>query len=238
MNIRIINTLLIFMAWSFTQTVCAQETMNPNWTAEKIRGVRFLPYRSYDGSPFLNDSWRLGNIEFADGEIADSLFLKYSSFMDELVYFNKGISTQIVIDKASLNGFSFVAEDGRTCVYRKQYFDGYMEGDRFFEVLSKGNPDLLVYRKVDLRTSSAYYDEGGVLKNMTYDSAYQYYFYSPVKGYAYVRINQGGFLAKFDKASQKQIKKLLRKNKIKITGEESFINAWKVVEKEGYEIAF
>ena len=238
MNIRIILLFILFHAAGFAITVFAQEPLNPNWDAEKIKGTRYIPYPIYDGFPFLNDSWLPGKIEFASGEIADSLYLRYSSFKDEVVYYNEAITTQIVIDKASLNGFSFTEKDGRTRVFRKQYFDGFMKGDRYFEVLSDGETDLLAYRKVILITISPYKDQNNILKNLAYDPNYQYYFYSPAMEYASVRMNLGALLSKFDKVSQKSIKKLLRKNRIKITDEFSFVYAWKLVEKEGFTMIF
>ena len=113
-----------------------------------------------------------------------------------------------------------------------------MKGDRFFEILSSGETTLLAFRKVGLTTTPAYNDISGVLKNMEYDLNYQFYFYSPEKGYTLVRTNQNSLFAKFEKASQRPIKKLLRKNRIKINGESGFIQAWKTIEKEGYKVIF
>ena len=229
---------MLFLAWSFTQIVCGQEPTNPNLDAQKIKGVRQLPYSSYTGFPFLTSEWCPGKVEFTNGEISDSLFVRYSSFKDELVYYNKVAGAQINIDKASINGFEFVDADGQIRSFRKQYFDDYMKGDRFFEILSSGETTLLAFRKVGLTTTPAYHDISGVLKNMAYDLNYQFYFYSPEKGYTLVRINQNSLLAKFEKVSQRPIKKLLRKNRIKINGESGFIQAWKTIEKEGYKVIF
>lgn len=238
MTSRIIHSVLLFLAWSFSQTAWAQEIPNRNWDGEKIRGVRFIPYPVYIGFAFLNFTYVPGQIEFTNGEIADSLNLRYSSFKDELVYYNKAITSQIVIDKASLKGFSYTEKDGSYHLFRKQYYDGLLKGERYFEVLSEGEPDLLVYRKVTLSITSAYKDDREILKNMIYETSYQYFLYSREQGYTSVRINQGGLLAKFDKTLKKPIKKLLRKNRIKIIDEASFILAWKVAEKEGYKIIF
>lgn len=226
------------MAWSFTLSVCAQEPLNRNWDAGKIKGVRNLPNPAYTGFPFLNDTWAPGKIYFINGDIADSLYLRYNSFKDEVVYYNKANTTQILIDKISLKGFSFTEKDGRTCVFTKLYYDGFEKGNRYFEVLSEGQTDLLAYRKVSLTSSSVYKDEAGFLKNMVYSNDYHFYFYAPEKGFTPVRMNMSALLSKFEKASQKPIKKLLRKNKIRVSGEESFILAWKVVEKEGYKVVF
>ncbi|MDO8930670.1 MAG: hypothetical protein Q7W54_16985 [Bacteroidota bacterium] len=238
MNIRIILLIILFHAAGFATTVFAQEPLNPNWDAEKIKGTRYIPYPIYDGVPFLNDSWLPGKIQFASGEIADSLYLRYSSFKDEILYYNKAITTQIVIDKASLNGFSFTEKDGINRVFRRLYFDGFMKGERYFEVLSDGETDLLAYRKVILITVTPYKDQQNILKNLSYYQNYQYYFYSPEKGYSSIRMNLGALLSKFDKVSQKGIKRLLRKNRIKIIDEFSFVHAWKLIEKEGFTVMF
>ena len=229
---------MFLLVWGFTQIACAQESTNPSWDAQKIKGIRLLPYPSYTGFPFLTSEWCPGKVEFTNGEISDSLFVRYSSFKDELIYYNKTAGAQISIDKASINGFEFIDADGRIRSFRKQYFDDYLKGDRYFEILSSGETTLLAFRKVGLTTTPAYHDISGILKNMAYDINYQFYFYSPEKGYTLVRISQSGLLSKFDKTSQKPIKKLLRKSRIKINGESSFILAWKAIEKEGYKVVF
>ena len=238
MNIRAIQVMLIFLASSLVEVTVAQEIATSHWESQKIRGTRCLPYNTYHGSPYLNDLWAPGRVEFTDGEIADSLNLRYSSYKDEIVYYNEAVRTQIVIDKASLNGFSFTEKGGVERFFRKQYFENYQKADRYFEVLSKGETDLLVFRKVSLDGTSPYIDKDNRMKNQEYNTNYQYYFYSPERQYTSVKITQAGLLSKFDKASQKPVKKLLRKSKIRIDGETGFIQAWKVVEKEGYKVVF
>jgi len=235
---KTIHTILLFFTFYIVHTVCAQEGINANWDLQKIRGVRNLPYHTFTGSPYMNDSWVVGKIVFTDGEIADSLNLRYSSFKDELVYYNTDNAKQIVIDKASLNGFSFIGKDGKTRTFRKQYYENYLKSYRYFEILSEGETDLLAFRKVSLDGSSPYTDESGIMKNQVYNNDYQFYFYSPTQLYTPVKINKNGLLSKFDRASQNPIKKLLRKNKIKIEGEASFVQAWKIIETEGYKVVF
>jgi hypothetical protein len=238
MTTKLLKTLLLFLVLIFAQNARSQEIQSPDLKFNKIKGVRFMPYLYYRGLPFLSNEWQSGKIEFTTGEIADSLNLVYSSFKDELIYYNKTLSAQIMIDKASLNGFWLTEKNGTTHQFRKQYYNGFSEGDRFFEVLSSGETDLLVYRKVELNTSILYKDEKGALKNMAYDPSYQYYFYSPKKGYTFVRLNKNSLLSKFNKQNQKPIKKLLRKNSISVNGEENFVRAWKIIEKEGFKVLF
>ena len=238
MILKIKKIGLLFMLWSVAQIACAQQPINDKWDAGKIKGIRFLPYSLYNGDPFLTEDWCLGKIEFTNGDIADSLSLKYSSYKDELIYYNRDIWTMITIDKASINGFTFTDIDGRARTFIKQYFDNFAKSYRFFEVLSSGEISLLAYLKVILNTTSAYHDSNGNLRNMAYDHNYQFYFYAPEKGYTLVRMNLASLLSKFDKTQQTPIKKLLRKNKIRIQDQYSFIQAWKAIEKEGYKIIF
>jgi hypothetical protein len=229
---------MLFLLCGIAQIAYAQEPANKNWDAPKIKGVRQLPYPTYNGFPFLTDNWCLGKLEFTTGEVVDSLFLRYSSFKDELVYYNKTIASQINIDKASLKGFEFTDTNGVNRIFRKLYIDNFMKSYRFFEVLYDGPTPILAYRKVNLISTSPYQSNTGVLKNMEYAREYQLYFYSAEKGFANIKTSRASFLLKFDKAVQKPIKKLLRKNKIRIENEDSLIQAWRIVEKEGYKILF
>lgn len=218
----------------FSQFAAAQEPTDKNWDGPKIKGARILPYQSYNGSPFLTETWCPGKIELSTGEIIDNIHMKYSSYKDELFYYNRSAGSQINIDKATLSGFEFTDPEGRIRKFRKQYFENYTKSYRFFEVLSTGPVSLLAYRKTILNTTSPYHDQSGILKNMEYAPEHQIYFYSKEKGYSNVKPNAASFLSKFEKQNQKPIKKLLRKNRIKIKTEDALIQAWELVSKEGY----
>ncbi len=216
----------------------AQEETGKKWNVEKIKGTRQIPYAAYSGSPFLNDKFAMGEIEFSDGTKMDSLGLRYSSYRDEVIYYNAAISAQIIIDKISLKSFSFTDEYGTKRIFRHQYYNGFYPGERYFEVLSDGDVALLVYRKVVLQVCPIYYDNTGNLKNMSYQQAYNYYLYNSIKGYELIRINKNSLLSKFDKPTQKSAKKLLRKNKVLVTDESSFVTAWNLLKENGIVVNF
>jgi hypothetical protein len=238
MTTRILHLLLFVWLFSHIGMISAQETFNRNWDGQKIKGVRHIAYPTYTGFPFLTDVWVAGQVEFNNGEIADSLYLRYSAFKDELLYYNKSLASQIVVDKVSISGFSFTEPNRNLRIFKKQYYDGYLKGDRYFEVLSEGETDLLAYRKRILTTTSPYKDEQQIMKDQEYTNAYQFYFYSAGKGYLLVRPNLNAFLDVFNVIDQKPIKKLIRKNRIRISDEGSLILAWKTVERAGYKINF
>jgi hypothetical protein len=219
-------TLLFLMA---LVTATAQETSQTSQQGEKILGSRFTPYPNYPGSPFLNDKFLLGEIEFTDGSRIANIGLNYGSYRDELIYYNSTISTQIVIDIASLNGFTFRDSKGKKRVFRRLYFTGSFKGNCYFEVLSEGKYSVLAYRKVNLEASDAYYSKTG----MAYQPAYSYYLNEKNRGFSPVKLNRKSLLTKFGKADQKVIKKTLRKNGVTIFDEESFIRAWELIAEKG-----
>ncbi len=229
MTNKITSGILFILILSSKFIANAQEAPSKNWDAEKIKGVRYSFHTNEKEFHFLTDSLVLGKIELTDGVIIDSLKLRYNTYRDELTYFNEKNSCLIVIDKISINGFSFTENNGNYRIFRKQYYDGFFKGVRFFEVLSDGETDLLAYRKTNLNSSSPY-------KMDIMD--YSYYFYSPNQGYLSVKTDKTDLLEKFDDVSKKAIKKLLRKNNITIDDEESLISAWKIIEKAGYRINF
>lgn len=235
-----ILTIYIITLFSLliTTSVLAQENIPQNWDTEKIRGTRHLPYPSAQGFPYLNDRFSTGEIEFLSGTKLKDIGLRYSSYRDEVIYYNTAIATQIEIDKISLKGFSFIDENGIKRVFRRQHYEGFYSNDRYFEVLSDGEISLLGYRKVALQICSTYSDEAGNLKNMSYQNDYSYYLYSMDKGYEQVKMNRSSLLSKFDKLQQKAVKKLLRKNGVQITNESGFVLAWDLIKENGIKVTF
>jgi len=188
-------------------------------------------------TPFFNDSFFPGKIELTDGTITGALQLKYSSYRDELIYYNSEISTQIVIDKMSLRGFSLTDEKGEEHHFKLQNFSHSLPEYRFFELLSDGDISFGVHRKVLLLTCPIY-GEAGKEKNLSYQEAYNYYLYNKEKGYELIRISKGSLLSKYDRSNQKLVRKILRRNKVTIRDEKSFVKAWSLMKKNGVNLNF
>lgn len=230
--------IITFFGLIATTSLTAQNELSQKWNTEKIKGTRHIPYPAYSGFAYMNDKFNMGEIEFSNGTKIDSLGLRYSSYRDEIVYYNTAIAAQIVIDKISLKGFSFTDENGTKRIFRHQYYNGFFPGERFFEVLSDGDIALLVYRKVVLQVCPPYNDKAGNLKSMSYQQAYNYYLYNDKKGYELIRLNRNSLLSKFDKLTQKSVKKILRKNKVQVADEPSFVKAWNLLKENGITINF
>lgn len=230
--------LLLVLVISFIPELLAQSVPDKNWDAEKIKGVRHMLYPAFSGSPFLTTTFEPGEITFKSGETIDSLHLKYSAYKDELLYYNRRIGAQIVIDKEMLSEFTYTDTSGKTHRFVKLPYDDYLKGDHYFELLANGDTKLLVFRKVELISTTPYRDEQDILKNMEYSPAFAYMFYKPEHGYADIKCNTASFLTRFAKAEQKAVKKILRKERIRVKEEESLIRAWLAVEKAGFKVQF
>ena len=212
----------------------AQNSIPAKWNSEKIRGERFKPYVYYDGEAFYTTEWCSGSITLSSGEVLDSLSMKYSSFEDDLIYFNNVLNASIKIDKEQLNGFTMNEKNGTKHLFRKQPSPRNPEKILFFEELYKGETDLLCYRRVELTTTSPYFTAGGIQKNQKYTPTYIYYFYNPQKGFCTVRPKRASLFAQFGKEEKKQVRKHLRKEHIVIIDETSFSYAWASLDKAGF----
>jgi len=238
MNQTVIKLIFLLFACAIGSDLQAQTGPTRGWDSVKIKGTKQEVYNVYDGKPYFTDGWCVGKVEFTNGEALDSLYLKYSSYKDEIIYFNEQIKTQIRIDKATVSAFSFKDKDGVIHSFQKYPFDNWAKADRYFEILSTDSPNLMCYRKVNLNEVSPYRDSTGKLKNMAYEQEYLYYFYFPDKGFSPVKPNKSNLLSHFDKESQKAIKKLLRRNRIDILDEFSFVAAWQTIKKQGFKVLF
>ena len=215
-------------------TLSAQEELSKTLNAAKIKGTGFISYPAYSGEPYLNMKYLKGEIEFLDGTKVQNIGLRYSSYRDDIIYYNTDLSAQIVIDKISIKGFSFIDENGMKRIFRRQNYTGYLGGERYFEVLSDGEISLLAYRKVDLGTCDPAFSKLG----LAYQKSYLFYIYAAGKGYSPISLNRNSLLSKFDKPNQKLVRKTLRKNSVMITDEASFVLAWNILKENGIKINF
>ena len=229
-----ILSLIFFLVLLTVVELSAQEELPNIANADLIKGKAFVSYPDYSGSPWLNSNFQMGEIEFTDGTKVGNIGLRYSSYRDDLVYYNSWLQAQIIVDKISLKGFAIIGENGVKRVFRHQFYDNYENGDRYFEVLSDGNVSLLAYRKVNLETGNL----ANVKRGMEYLPTYYYYMFSEGKGYTPLNISRNSLLSVFSPANQKLAKKLLRRNRVTVTDEVSFVLAWNLLKVNGIKAGY
>ena len=233
-KIGLVVSMLCLLAAS---SLMAQEELPIGWNAPKVKGVRFLPDATYQGNPFLNHLFSAGEITLVDGKKIGGVQLKYNNYRDELIYYNSDISTQIVVDKISVSSFSFKDEKGIRHIYRKQTVNGYMPGERYLELLSEGEVSLFVHRKVLLLDCPVYGDPGKE-KSMSYQEAFNYYLYNEKKGFELIKLSKKALLSKLAASDLTQVRKILRKNSVRIVDEDSFVKAWKLLKTNDIKVLF
>ena len=225
--------IILSFGFFVSSTLFAQLKGLSNQTTEKIRGTRFVPSPNHGGKPYLYDKFMVGEIEFNDGTKIQNIGLNYSTYLDELIYYNPAITSQIQIDKISLKGFSFIDDYAKNRVFRRQ-FCAPLNSECYLEILSQGKISLLVYRKFNLEQCETYISKTG----LAYQPAFIYFIYNEDNKYTQVNLSRNSLLSKFNKPDQKLVKKALRKNGIYISDESSFIRAWKLIEQSGIPISF
>jgi hypothetical protein len=231
-----ILTILCFFGLLASFPLKAQSPVPDNWNMEQIKGTRHVSYPTAHGSPYLNEKYLAGEIELVDGVNIGDLKLRYSCYRDQLIYYNPEISAQIVIDKFSLKGFSLFDSSGIKRTFRQLFYNGFNPGNRFFEILVESKVSLLSYREAILETGPPYMDNLGKLNNVTYQQAFGYFLFDPGRGFEPIRINKNSLLSKFSQTDRKQVNRMLRKNRIKIKDEGSVVMAWKLIEKQNFEL--
>ena len=136
MDNRILYTIALCGLLAAT-SLSAQEKIPENWNTQKIKGTRFIPYAAYSGTPYLSEKFLTGEIEFSNGTKVENFPLRYSLYRDEVIYYNEAISAQIIIDKISLKGFVLTDDSGIRRVFRQQYYNGFLPGNRYNIVVEK-----------------------------------------------------------------------------------------------------
>jgi hypothetical protein len=201
-----------------------------NWDQEKIIGHRYYFPESYKGSPYFVRSWQEGSVSFTSGQVVNGLLLKYDGHIDELIYINDVYHTMVKIEKPTVKSFQFNFQ-GTEYYFERRNFEGWIKGDRYFQVLHKGKVDLLCLRQVRLIPTSLYWDSAGHMKNMEYVPSFRYFLYKKGEGYHFTSLKKKSLLSYFSGAQKKQVNQLIRKNHIRFKTEYGFAQALKILEE-------
>ncbi|MBS0031058.1 hypothetical protein ACTJJ0_29130 [Chitinophaga sp. 22321] len=126
-----------------------------------LKGVDGRPFfeKSYvdiQGSPYLQDDWAKGTVEFKDGKAYKDVELKYDQVRDALLFKNeKGEPFEF---SKPVKAFSLTnRKDNRQLVFRNGY--NPVKGataDSYYELLADGAMQLLLRKSKKIREDKAY----------------------------------------------------------------------------------
>lgn len=234
METKYFNILLVTL--TFLSTMAFAQP-SKGWDQEKIIGKQYYLPGAYHGSPYLIQGWRKGTICFSSGQKISGLNLKYDGLNDELVYVNELYHTMVQIEKSTVDNFYF-SDQGISYYFERRYFDGFLKGDRYFQVFHKGDVDLLGSFRVELINTTVYKDASGNTKNMEYLDAFRYFLYRDGEGYHSTSLRKKSLLKYFSKAKRREVNRLMRVNHIQFKTPEEFSRALSILEANNINLEF
>lgn len=234
----------VFLLFIFFQgVVLAQSTNswgtfneNPNRLKGKLMGEVYHLSQVANNNFFLLKEWMTGTITLTDGDIITNVKLRYLAYGDEIVVYNENIRTIFSVEKKTVQEFTFNVPQGNGLFKVRKFINlNTMEtvgGKSYFEELYTGNAWLLAYHHVDEVKVNPYTDNNGIMRDSEYRLNVTYYFFSPEDGLIKIQRRRSSLL-KIYPENKKEIRKILRKNKLTISDEWSFIQAFKLLDEVG-----
>ncbi|MBN1184773.1 MAG: hypothetical protein JXB49_20975 [Bacteroidales bacterium] len=100
------NKIVVFVfSVLLSLDISAQQGCNSGPLAP-ITGEHFLPYYfQYEGNPFLNSDWTLGNLRLINGDVYTNLKLNYDSYKGNLLYLNSALERVVIVDNDIISDF-------------------------------------------------------------------------------------------------------------------------------------
>lgn len=208
-------------------------TTEANSTRYKLPGKQFYPLYVPAGSEFLNNEWQSGYVILENGDRHDSLWLKINSYKNELIWLHSRSSSLIELDKDAVKAFGIYSETGHLMVFQKLEMNKTPKGTYFFRMLHDGNLKLAIWYRTTEDRVPTYKDKYGYLRNTNFVTRSNYFLIFPGNDFERFRLTRASFLSLFGE-NKKEVRKILRKNKVHLLGEEEFTQAVRLIEKELY----
>jgi len=219
----------------FTFIVQAQDmginTYNLNSESNNLQGKMLgevLRLNAEINSYFLYpDDWVPGSVKFVNGNVFENLRLRYQAFDDELISYNDNGRFLYQVEKELVESFSF--QDGnKTHKFIRLTKNNNQQTNMYLEELYKGAVSLMVNWYIYEQSVSPYQDRNGITRAVDYQLNKDYYLYTKQDGLTKIRLNRAALLSRFPE-NKKQIRKLLRQNKLHINNDISMVKALKLL---------
>jgi hypothetical protein len=128
-------------------------------------------YEGVKGSPFFNDEWLDGSIEFEDGKVAEDVKLKYNIYEDELILLQPNVGS-IYLDREKIGSFTLNYPEK----FGHELFIKYMHPvktdlTQYYRVVFAGKVNLLEHTKIVYEKANF---QGGYSNDKKYDEFKQY----------------------------------------------------------------
>lgn len=197
----------------------------------KLTGTVFVLSSKSNSNYFLQNEWVQGSITLDDNDFYDGIKMRYNAFEDKLVVYNDNLRSLFTVDKERVRSFTVNTLDGEHKFVR-YFYNGYPAGERYFEVLYSGNRDFLAFREIVEEKTRPYVDKFGIMKDIRFKENSTYFLYSPETGFKKIRLRRRSVLNVFPE-NKREIRRLLRRNKVNNFEEKGMIRAIELLDKNG-----
>jgi hypothetical protein len=167
-----------------------------------------------------------------DGVIFKEQHLRYTAYRDQLVMFNENRNDLFTVDKEIVSSFEYEKE-GKMIRFVRLPFETFFSKTSFFRILYEGNQKLLARHFVREVKVSPYKDKNNVLRDTEFRSEIDYYLYNGKGEYKKLQLKRKSLLS-ISPENKKEVKRLLRANRLDFLSEFSLIQAIQLLEENGY----
>lgn len=207
-------------------------TTEANSVNRKLTGRKYHFNSTLKGTVYYNNDWLKGSIVLENGDRHDSIFMKYNTFIEELIIFNERTGAIYILDKPDVSQFEIGTGNGSGKLFRKLYFDRFPRGERYFNVLYPGDKlKLLLWHKTNEEKTNLYRDINGLMRDSEFKLTLTYFLLFPDNDLIKIFPNRRSFINLFPE-QKKIVRRLLRRNSINLKREEDMVKAVSLVEKE------
>ncbi|TNF40913.1 MAG: hypothetical protein EP310_08135 [Bacteroidetes bacterium] len=203
----------------------------------KLTGEVFYLSLNSNSSHFLQQDWVEGTITLKDGDVYEGIRMRYKAIDDELVAYNSNIQTLFIVDKNTVKQFTYKVPSGSGTFNERKFvnldsLDTYL-GRTFFEELYPGSAKLLAFYQIEEIKVNPYVDNTGKMRDTEFRLKTIYYILTKTIGLSRIQLKNRSLFTLYPE-NKKEIRKLLRKSRIAIADEHSAIQAFKLLDENGF----
>lgn len=185
---------------------------------------------------FLHKEWVKGSVVFKTGEVFENIDLRYQAFNDELIAYNENNRVLVKIDKEKVKEFTLNFSESDENITNPTFVNidsvSIFVNTNYFECLYRGTVMLLVSSRVIEKKVTPYNDSNGEFRDSEFILRKASFIFSKQNGLNRIKFSNHS-IANVYPDQKREIKKILRQNKIQISDTKSAANALEILDKAG-----
>jgi hypothetical protein len=232
---------ILLLQWVASAQYSGLNNENLNHNSNRLQGkltgqVYYLSLTS-NANYFLQQDWVEGTITLKDGDVFEGLRMRYMAYGDELIAYNSNISALFIVDKNTVKQFTFKTLLSSGNFAERKFInldslDVFLDRT-YFEELYSGTVKLLVFYQIEETKISPYVDRSGKMSDTEFKLKTIYYLLTDSIGLTRIQLKNRSLFTLYPE-NKKEIRRLLRQNRIAIVDEHSAIQVFKLLDENGY----